>query len=107
MLPKKMKSRRIYGPFTGLLQQAADSSRAEQVGRTDTELEEAGRNNSMEEVDRDMLELEAGRILLAPVGLDVAQLCSIAAVRRPCMEPVASEHRCKTFLIKIAKLNYD
>ena len=85
--------------FTGLLQQAADSSRAEQVGRTDTELGEADRNNSMEEVDRHMLELEAGRILLAAVVLDVAQLCSIAAVRRRCMQPAVLEHNSMTFLI--------
>jgi hypothetical protein len=51
-----MKPRRIYRLFTGLLQQAADNSRAEQVERTDTVLEEAGRNNSREEVDRYMLE---------------------------------------------------
>jgi hypothetical protein len=71
------------------------------------ELEEADRNNSMEEVDRYMLAPEAGRILLAAVVLAVAQPSSIAVVRRLCMEPVASEHRCKTFLIKIDKLNYD
>ncbi len=74
---------------------------------TDTELEEADRNNSMEEVDRYMLAPEAGRILLAAVVLVVAQPCNIVAVRRLCMEPVASEHRCKTCSIKIDKLNYD
>jgi len=76
------------------------------VEHTDTELEEADRNNSLEEVDRYMLAPEAGRILLAAVVLDVPQPCSIAAVRRLCMEPVVSEQRCKTFLIKIGKLNH-
>jgi hypothetical protein len=102
-----MKPRRIYRLFTGLLQQAVDSSRVEQVERTDTVLEEADRNNSREEVDRHMLEPQADRILLEAVVLDVPQPCSIAAVRRLCMEPVVSEQRCKTFLIKFGRLNHD
>jgi hypothetical protein len=54
-----------------------------------------------------MLEPQVDRIFLEAVVLDVPQPCSIAAVRRLCMEPVVSEQRCKTFLIKFGRLNHD
>jgi len=54
-----------------------------------------------QEVDSSSIEAGVGRKPLEAGGLGVAQQCSIAAVRRQCMELVASEHNSTTFLIHL------
>ena len=59
----------------------------------------ADKRTSGQEADGSSTEEEVGRRPLEAGGLDVAQPCSIAAVRRLCMEPAVSEYSSTTYLI--------
>ena len=61
------------------------------------------RSASWQEADSSSTEAGVGRRPLEAGGLDVAQSCSIAAVRRLCMEPTVSEHNSMPFLIHFEK----
>ena len=57
----------------------------------------ADRHTSGQEAGSSSTEAEADRRPLEAGELDVAQPCSIAGARRPCMEPAVSEHSSTTF----------
>jgi hypothetical protein len=76
---------------------AGSSTRAE-AGRPGPGVD---RRASWQEADSSSTEAGVDRRPPEAGGLNVAQPCSIAAVRRQCMEPAVSEHNSTTFLIHL------
>ena len=94
---------------------AAGSSTRAEAGRPGPVVD---RRTSWQEADSSSTEEGVGRRPLAAVGLGVPRPrsiaavrrrsgpCSIAVVRRLCMELAVSGHRCMTFFIQIPKSNF-
>ena len=76
----------------------AGSSTGSEAGRLGPGVD---RPASWQEADSSSTEAGVGRRPLEAGGLNVAQSCSIAAVRRLGMEPAVSEHNSTTFLIHL------
>jgi hypothetical protein len=76
---------------------AGSSTRAE-AGRPGPGVD---RRASWQEADSSSTEAGVDRRPPEAGGLNVAQPCSIAAVRRQCMEPAVSEYNSTTFLIHL------